>query len=50
MKKLVMLLGVLSLVLAPLTASAQFGLGKKKNKFDTKPINQLLGDIDTVVE
>jgi hypothetical protein len=50
MKRFVTFVVAVSLALIPLAASAQFGLGKKKNKFNTKPINQLLGDIDKVVE
>lgn len=50
MKRFTAFLAVVALALIPLSASAQFGLGKKKNKFNTKPINQILGDIDKVVE
>ncbi len=50
MKYITMMLALTALVLAPLTASAQFcGLGKK-SKFDTKPIKKLLKEIDGVVD
>jgi uncharacterized phage infection (PIP) family protein YhgE len=49
MRRFTAFAALIAMAIIPLSASAQFGFGGKKNKFDTKPVKALLSDIDKVV-